>query len=233
MFLNQCYSIEEFVNQTKQKDKNQGVFELENPYMLEVNLNGQIWTKAGSMTAYKGNVKFEREGMFEHGLGKMLKKHFTGEGVSLMKATGNGKVYFSDSGKKIFILHLNGESICVNGNDVLAFEPTIDWDIKMIRKVAGMMTGGLFNVNLQGHGMVAFTSHYEPLTLEVTPDNPVMTDPNSTIAWSGNLSPEIVTDIQLKSLFGRGSGESIQMKFSGSGFVVVQPYEEIYYTPNA
>ena len=27
--------------------------------------------------------------------------------------------------------------------------------------------------------------------------------------------------------FGRGSGESIQMKFDGDGFVVVQPYEEI------
>ena len=27
---------------------------------------------------------------------------------------------------------------------------------------------------------------------------------------------------------GRGSGESIQMKFEGEGWVVVQPYEETY-----
>ena len=29
-----------------------------------------------------------------------------------------------------------------------------------------------------------------------------------------------------KTFFGRGSGESIQMKFDGDGFVVVQPFEE-------
>ncbi|MDX8363187.1 MULTISPECIES: AIM24 family protein [Bacillaceae] len=231
--MNQRYSIQEFVDQTKQKEKNQGVFELESPRMLEVNLDGEVWAKVGSMTSYKGQVKFVRESILEHGIGKMFKKQFTGEGVSLMKASGNGTVYFSDSGKKIYIINLDGEAISINGNDILAFESTVKWDIKMIRKIAGMLAGGLFNVRLEGHGLIAFTSHYEPLTLEVTPDNPVMTDPNSTIAWSSNLTPDIVTDIQFKSLFGRGSGESFQMKFSGSGFVVVQPFEEVYRAPNA
>ncbi|GAE46306.1 hypothetical protein JCM21738_3198 [Mesobacillus boroniphilus JCM 21738] len=79
--------------------------------------------------------------------------------------------------------------------------------------------------------MVAITSHYEPLTLLVSPENPVYTDPNATVAWSGNLQPEFVTDISFKTFLGRGSGESIQMKFSGEGFVVVQPFEEVYYAP--
>jgi uncharacterized protein (AIM24 family) len=35
-------------------------------------------------------------------------------------------------------------------------------------------------------------------------------------------------DASLKSLFGRGSGESFQMEFIGQGFVVIQPYEEFY-----
>ncbi|MBU9673756.1 AIM24 family protein, partial [Planococcus sp. CP5-4_YE] len=91
----------------------------------------------------------------------------------------------------------------------------------------------LFNVRLEGQGLVAFTSHYEPLTLLVTPDTPVFTDPNATVAWSGNLEPDFVTDVQLKSFFGRGSGESVQMKFSGNGFVVVQPFEEIYHAPQS
>lgn len=222
------YSIDEFINQTKQQDKGEGFFELETARMLEVNLNGQVWAKMGSMVSYRGQIKFEREGILEHGLGKMFKKALTGEGTSLMKANGNGKLYLADQGKKISILHLNGESIFVNGNDLLAFEPSIGWDIKLMRKVAGMMAGGLFNVRLEGTGMVAITSHYEPLTLLVTPDNPVITDPNATVAWSGNLQPEFVTDITLKTFFGRGSGESIQMKFAGNGFVVVQPFEEIY-----
>jgi uncharacterized protein (AIM24 family) len=224
------YSIEDFVNQTKQEDKGEGLFELETPRVLEINLTNQIWTKAGAMISYRGNIKFEREGILEHGLGKLFKKALTGEGTSLMKATGNGKLYVADQGKKISILNLQGDSIFVNGNDLLAFEPTISWDIKLMRKVAGMLSGGLFNVRLEGTGMVAITSHYEPLTLLVTPDNPVYTDPNATVAWSGSLQPEFVTDISLKTFIGRGSGESVQMKFAGNGFVVVQPFEEVYYS---
>ena len=46
--------------------------------------------------------------------------------------------------------------------------------------------------------------------------------------WSGDLQPKLKTDVSLKTFFGRGSGESLQMKFEGSGFVVVQPFQEIY-----
>lgn len=224
------YSVKEFVEQTQQKDKGEGLFELETARMLEINLDGQIWAKAGAMVSYRGNIKFVREGILEHGLGKMFKKALTGEGTALMKATGNGKLYVADQGKKISIIHLHNESIFVNGNDLLAFEPSIHWDIKLMRKIAGMMSGGLFNVRLEGTGMIAITSHYEPLTLIVTPDNPVYTDPNATVAWSGTLQPEFVTDISFKTFLGRGSGESIQMKFSGNGFVVVQPFEEVYFS---
>lgn len=223
------YSINSFVEQTKQQDKGEGLFELETARMLEINLNGQIWAKAGAMVSYRGNIKFEREGILEHGLGKMFKKALSGEGASLMKAAGNGKLYVADQGKKISILNLQNEAFFVNGNDLLAFEPSINWDIKLMKRVTGMLAGGLFNVRLEGSGMVAITTHYEPVTLLVTPDNPVFTDPNATVAWSGSLTPDFVTDISLKTFFGRGSGESIQMKFLGNGFVVVQPYEEVYF----
>jgi len=223
------YSIQEFVHETMQQDKGEGLFELETARLLEINLTDKIWTKAGAMVSYRGNIKFEREGVFEHGLGKMFKKTLTGEGTSLMKATGQGKLYVADQGKKISILQLQGESLFVNGNDLLAFEPTIEWDIKLMKKIAGMLSGGLFNVKLEGEGLVAITSHYEPLTLLVTPDNPVFTDPNATVAWSGSLQHEFVTDISFKTFIGRGSGESIQMKFSGNGFVVIQPFEEVYF----
>jgi uncharacterized protein (AIM24 family) len=222
------YSIEEFIKQTEQVDKGEGFFELETPRMLEVNLDGQVWAKAGSMVAYHGEMKFVREGILEHGLGTAFKKALTGEGASLMKANGRGTLYLADSGKKIVILKLQNDSIFINGNDLLAFEPSIKWKIKLMKRIAGMMAGGLFNVYCEGTGMIAFTTHYEPLTLRVTPGQPVITDPNATVAWSGNLQPVIQTDISFKTFLGRGSGESIQMRFEGDGFVVVQPYEEVY-----
>jgi uncharacterized protein (AIM24 family) len=194
--------------------------------MLEVNLNGMMWIKMGAMAAYRGSIRFEREGVFEKGIGKFLKKAVTGEGARLTKAVGTGQMYLADMGKTVQILNLQNESIVVNGNDLLAFEPTIEWDISMMRKVTAMVAGGLFNVRLSGTGMVAITSHFEPLTLMVRPDMPVRTDPNATIAWSGSLKPEFRTDISFKTLLGRGSGESFQMEFVGEGFVVIQPYEE-------
>jgi uncharacterized protein (AIM24 family) len=180
------------------------------------------------MVAYLGQIKFEREGVFEQGLGNFFKKALTGEGAKLTKATGAGKLYLADSGKKVTILNLNNEAFCFNGNDVLAFEQSLKFDIRMLKKVAAMLSGGLFNVRLEGSGMLAITTHYDPLTLRVTPGQPVYTDPNATIAWSGNLTPEFKTDVSLKTFIGRGSGESMQMMFNGDGFVVVQPYEEVY-----
>ncbi|MCB1100325.1 MAG: AIM24 family protein [Verrucomicrobiae bacterium] len=223
------YSLKQFVEETEQRDRGQGLFELETQRLLEVNLNGTVWTKMGSMVAYRGNVKFTREGVLEQGIGNLLKKAVSGEGTRLTKAEGQGKVYLADSGKKVIIIGLENEAIVVNGNDVLAFETSIKNTIKMMRKITAMMAGGLFNVRLEGTGLIAITSHYDPMTLRVTPNNPVITDPNATIAWSGNLEPAFKKDVSLKTFVGRGSGESIQMEFKGEGFVVVQPYEEVVY----
>jgi uncharacterized protein (AIM24 family) len=223
------YTIQSFLQQTAQQESKREFFELENPYLLEVNLNGRVWAKLGSMIGYLGNVKFEREGVMAGGIGNFLKKAVSGESTPMMKAEGQGRVYFADSGKKVRVLYLQNESFFVNGNNILAFEDAIKWDIKMMRRVAGMAAGGLFNMQLSGTGMVAITTHFDPITLAVSPQYPVYTDPNATVAWSGNLQPTIKTDISLKSLFGRGSGESFQLAFEGQGWVVLQPYEEVYY----
>ena len=225
------YTLAEFIDRTKNRDHGEGLFELENPRFLEVNLDGEIWMKMGAMVAYNGSVKFTRESLMSQGLGNLLKKAVSGEGTKLTKAEGVGAVYLADAGKKIIILKLDNEAIVVNGNDVLAFETQIKCDIKMMKKMVAMVAGGLFNVRLEGTGLVAITTHYDPITLHVSPGNPVITDPNATVAWSGNLEPQFRKDISFKTFLGRGSGESIQMQFEGEGFVVVQPFEEVYMQP--
>lgn len=222
-------TLQEFLEHSSERDASTEALSLESPHLLDARIDGLLWAKVGAMIARKGDLKFTRQGMLEQGLGNLLKKTFTGEGMQLMKIEGRGRAWLADVGKKIMLLRLQGESIVVNGNDVLAFEPTVQNEITMMRKVAGMLSGGLFQVRLSGHGVIAITAHYEPLTLPVSArTGSVYTDPNATIAWSGNLTPEIVTDIGLKTLIGRGSGESIQLRFSGEGWVVVQPYEELY-----
>lgn len=222
-------TLEAFVQKNRANNPNDNLFDLESPYSLEINLKSQMaWIKLGSMVAYKGSVKFEREGMMEQGLGNLLKKAVTGEGSPMVKAIGTGKVYVADSGKKAMVLNLGQETLTVNANDVLAYQDGVKADIRML-KVAGMAAGGISNLTLTGPGAVVITTHYDPLVLEVTPGETLYTDPNATVAWSGGVSPDIHIEASMRTLMGRGSGESIQMKFQGSGFVVVQPYEELGY----
>jgi uncharacterized protein (AIM24 family) len=224
------YTLAELIQETTENSNENDFFELEKPSMLEINMKNQkILAKAGSMVAYTGAINFKREGMLNKGLGGLLKKAISGEGTSLMHATGSGKLYLADEGKKVKIIKLQNEAIFVNGNDVLALEDTISNDIKMLKSIAGMMSGGLFQVKLSGTGYIAITTHGEPLLLKVNANQPVYTDPNATVAWSANLAPNIKTNITFGSFIGRGSGESFQLEFVGEGWVLVQPYEEVKY----
>jgi uncharacterized protein (AIM24 family) len=143
----------------------------------------------------------------------------------MMKATGTGHLYLADQGKEVQLLELDADDeISVNGNDVLAFEDSVRWDIRMMNSIAGASSGGLFNVYLKGPGYIAITTHGKPLVVPT----PVNTDPNATVAWSSNVSPSSKRDLNLKSFIGRSSGETYQLQFAGEGgFVIIQPYEEL------
>lgn len=222
------HGLEQFLRETAEQDRPGDVFELESKKMLEVHVNGRTWAKLGSMVAYRGDLKFVREGAFEGGLGKFMTKMVSGEMAPLVKIEGRGVAYLADQEKNITIVRLQAqEAISVNGNDLLAFEDSVRHEITVHRRVAGMLAGGLFSVRLTGPGMIAMMTHGEPLTLRCSRQDPVTTDPNATVAWSAQLTPDIHTDISFRSFLGRGGGEAFQLRFSGDGFVVVQPYEEV------
>jgi len=181
----------------------------------------------GSMVAYTGNIRFTREGTLEHGLERMVKISLGGEGVNLIKAEGVGKLYLADKGKKVSVVKLEKDSICVNYNNILAIEDSIRWETRMMRKFSGVAESDIYNVKLEGTGIIAISTRHEPLTFRVTRERPIFTDPNTTVAWTGSLEPEVKSDLALKTSIGRSTGESVQMIFRGEGFVVVQPYEEV------
>ena len=86
------------------------------------------------------------------------------------------------------------------------------------------MGGGLFNMALQGTGWVAILSDGPPVLLNVAAA-PTFADAQAAITWSSGVTTGIKTDVNLKTLIGRGSGESVQMSFAGQGWVLVQPSE--------
>ncbi|PSP33576.1 hypothetical protein BRC64_03405 [Halobacteriales archaeon QH_10_67_22] len=213
--------IEEFkrTNATKEGGER---FQLENGKLLDIDLNGTVMAKKGSMVAFTGNIEMSGKMSAEGGITGMVKSAVSSEGTPVMEAEGQGHLYVADQGKKVQVLHLNeGQSISVNGDDVLAFEYSVDYEISTIGSVGGAQAGGLTNVFLTGPGYIAITTHGDPLVMSP----PVKTDPDATVAWSANLSPSISKNKAFE--IGSTSGETYQMDFSGSeGFVVVQPYEE-------
>ena len=201
-----------------------GSFQLANKHMLKVDLTGSggfFYAKQGSMVAYQGDVGFDYEG--SGSVTKLFKKAFTGEGMSLMKVSGRGDVFLAQDADEVFVLYLENESVTVSGANILAFESTLTWDINRV-KGAGIATGGFFNTTLTGTGTAAVTVVGHAMVLDCS-QQPVYVDPQSSVCWSGNLTPSVQNSMNMKSMMRGGSGEAIQYAFHGPGFVVVQAYE--------
>jgi uncharacterized protein (AIM24 family) len=206
-----------------QETQSQEAFALQNSKLLKVSLNQvTIQAKLGSMVAYQGEVSFEHAG--SGGMSRLVKKAVTGEGQSLMKMSGSGEVFLADQAQDIHLLKLENDAVTVNGANLLAFDEGIDWNIQRVQGASGMMGGGLFNTSLTGTGWVAVLSDGPPVLLN-TGDAPTFADPQAAITWSSSVQTNVKTDIKLKNFIGRGSGESIQMSFTGTGWVLVQPSE--------
>jgi uncharacterized protein (AIM24 family) len=198
-------------------------FTVQNPRLVKIELSETtVMARAGSMVAYQGDVRFEHKG---GGLGRLLKKAATGESLRLMQATGSGELFLARQAMLVHVFRLENDSLTVNGANVLAFDAGIEWDITRVKGGAvGALAGGLFNVHLEGTGSVALISDGEPVRLDVG-EAPTFADPAAAIAWSSGVSTALKTDMQAKSLIGLGSGESVQVGFQGSGWVLVQPSE--------
>jgi uncharacterized protein (AIM24 family) len=206
-------------NETQSQD----AFALQNSKLLKVSLQQiTIQAKLGSMVAYQGDVKFEHAG--SGGMSRLVKKAVTGEGTQLMKMEGAGEVFLADTAQDIHLIYLENDQVTCNGANVLAFDAGIDWDIQRAGGGASTLAGGLYNMALSGTGWVAIISDGPPVLLNVA-TAPTFADPQAAITWSSGVSTSIKTDVNIKNLIGKGSGESIQVAFTGQGWVLVQPSE--------
>jgi uncharacterized protein (AIM24 family) len=185
-------------------------------------VNGECHARQGAMVAYRGNLQFEVK---SQGMGNLLKRAVTGEGVPLMAVRGQGEAWFAEAAQDCFILDLEqGDALTINGRNILCFDPSLQYDIQMVRG-AGMFGGGLFNCVFTGVGRLAITCDGYPLVIPVSPQLPVLVDTDCVVGWSSALQTSIQKSQSLKSLLRGGSGELFQLALSGQGFVVVQPSE--------
>lgn len=215
----------ELFNSANQEKQSQERWTLQSSKMLRalVAPGQDILATKGAMVAYQGDVTFKHEGAGS--LGKLFKAMASSDNAPLMRVAGQGDVFFAKQAHNIFTMLLENDAITVNGANLLAFDGSINWDIKML-KGGGFMAGGLFNTTLTGQGVVALTCDGDPMILDAS-QQPTYVDPQAAVCWSNNLVPSIKNDLKLGSLVRGGSGESFQLAFHGPGFVVVQPSEGV------
>lgn len=202
-------------------------FVLQNKKLLKINMGyGPVNTRLGSMVAYQGDVRFEKQGT--GGLNKMIKKAVSKEGVEVMVASGTGELFVADMATEIQVFYIEDDTISCNGANILAFSASIEWDIERVNAgMAGSMAGGMYNVTLRGTGYVAVTTKGDPVALDVS-GAATFADPNAVVLWTSGVSMSVKTDTGgLKSMMRGGTGEIFQLAFSGQGYVLIQPAENV------
>ena len=201
-------------------------FNLKTDRLLEVSLeNEKIMAKAGAMVAYEGNIKFEKALLGGENILGMMKRKLTQESFELMIAKGNGTVYFAHEAREISIVPLETEKMFIESNSLLSFDQGLETNIAFAGLSGLSSDQGLFTTTIEGTGNVAVISEGSILMLEVTPSIPLFVDPDAFIGYKGKINQEFVFDVNWKNMIGEASGESYQLKFTGSGIVYIQPSE--------
>lgn len=196
---------------------------MHNSRMLRANLGPDVLAAKGAMVAYQGQLTFNHEG--SGNLGRLVRRMVSSDDAPLMRVQGQGWCYFARLAEEIFTLELEGDGISVGGAHILAFDASLEWDIRRTQGGMGaMMSQGVFNTLIQGRGTVALTSDGPPLLMDCS-QSPVFVDPQAVLCWSANLQPTTQNSMNMRSMLRGGSGENFQLVFHGPGFVVVQPSE--------
>jgi stress response protein SCP2/uncharacterized protein (AIM24 family) len=196
----------------------------QNPQLVRATLTkgAPILAKQGSMVAYQGDIDFAHKGS---GLLGKLTGALTGQGMSLMRCSGDGEVFLADEASRVFVIRLQGEQLYTSAQGVLAFDEALDTEVRRIEG-AGLPGGGLFSMLFSGTGAVAVKTRGVPVVIPVGPATYV--DGNAVIAWSAGAQAVTTTALRLRrSGYSRQSMEAVNLQFRGApgNFVVVQPFE--------
>ncbi|NBM16104.1 AIM24 family protein [Streptomyces sp. GC420] len=195
---------------------------LQNAKSVKYAVNGEMLARQGSMIAFRGNLQFERKGQ---GIGGMLKRAVTGEGLPLMAVRGQGEAWFAHEAANCFIVDIEqGDALTINGRNVLCFDSTLSYEIKTV-KGAGMTGGGIFNSVFTGYGKLGVMCEGNPIVIPVSANQPVYVDTDAVVGWSAHLNTSLHRSQSIGSMIRGGSGEAVQLMLQGEGFVIVRPSE--------
>ncbi|MER5300878.1 TerD family protein [Streptomyces lasiicapitis] len=190
---------------------------------VDLGVGGQpVLARQGSMVLYQGKVEFGYKGA---GFQGRIVGNATGQEMQLMRCSGRGQVFLAEEGTHLHPIELQGDAICVSAENVLAFDETLQHEVRRIEG-HGIPGGALFVMQFQGTGTVVVKTHGMPVVLPVTPTT--FADCHAVVAWSAAAQAIVSSQVRLRgNAYGGSTGESVNLQFRGApgNFIVVQPFE--------
>jgi len=177
-----------------------------------------VLARRGAMLFYTGDVQFRPHtagggpgaGMGGvSGLVGMAGRAMAGESVPLMAAqvsgvSGDGEVHYGHAGLHVQVIALDGSGLLsVEADRLLAHDGNLSTSVVFLGQqggirgaVRGAMTGqGLFTTQVSGQGSVALLSHGGSFEVAVTPDRPVVVDPQAYVGHLGTLQVDVSASV--------------------------------------
>ena len=159
-------------------------------------------------------------------LGAIGRSITSGESMFITTATGtvdDGEIAIAPPiPGKIISLQVGGQQqYRLNTGAFLACDATLDYT--MVNQGLGRAvfggTGGLFVMETNGTGTILVSAFGDILSLDVTPESPLVVDNEHVVAWDASLN----YNIQVASgMFGFTTGEGLVNSFNGYGRVYIQ-----------
>ncbi|WP_405794957.1 AIM24 family protein [Streptomyces sp. NBC_01506] len=206
--------------------QSQDRYVVQNPQLLRVALTGQddVLARKGAMVAYQGLVDFDGE---YQSPGQRRARANTGEGLDLMRCSGQGTVYFANLAQYVHLVDVDQEGMTVDSAYVLALDSTLRTEVIAVDSQYGISGSGKYQLNISGRGKVALMTSGQPLMMQVTPDKYVNVDADAIVAWSSGLRVQMQAQTHSSNIRRRrgNTGEGWELSFLGQGFALVQPSE--------
>ncbi|MCB5183437.1 AIM24 family protein [Streptomyces antimicrobicus] len=201
-------------------------YAVQNPQLLRVTLQGSddVLARKGAMVAYQGLIDFDGEYQSSNQRGA---RNRTGEGLDLMRCSGQGTVYFANLAQNVHVMDVEQEGLTVDSAYVLAMDSTLHTEVIAVDSQYGISGSGKYQLNITGRGKVALMTSGQPLMLQITPDKYVNVDADAIVAWSTSLRVQMQAQTHSSGVWRRrgNTGEGWELSFLGQGFALVQPSE--------
>lgn len=208
------------------EQQSQDRYTLQNHQLLRVALQGHddVLARKGAMVAYQGLVEFDGEYVTP---GQRRARQRTGEGLDLMRCSGQGTVHLANLAQYLHVLDIGHEGLTVDSAYVLAMDSALHAEVIAVDSQFGVSGSGKYQLNLTGNGKAALMTSGQPLLLDVTGDTYVNVDADAVVAWSSALRVQMQAQTHSSGVWRRrgNTGEGWELSFLGQGQVLVQPSE--------